>query len=136
MKKLYCLIFIGLVFLVLTPNSFSKEPVHIDILYMDHGPMQPTLRKLRALFPSYGDKITVAWYDFESDEGTVFKSKMGIKDHIPMAIWVDSQSELMDSGRKIKFQGFPSGSGPAFFQGKWKVENLANILDQLTGIEN
>ena len=133
MKKLYCLIIIALVFLVIPSNSFSKEPVQIDILYLDHGPMQPTLRKLRALFPNYGDKITVSWYDFESAEGARFKSKMGITGHLPMAIWIDGQSELMNNGLKINFQGFPSGSGPSFFQGKWKFEDLANILDRVTG---
>jgi hypothetical protein len=100
---------------------------------MNHGPMQPTLRKLRALFPEYGDKLSVTWYDVESDEGERFKSKMGISHHTPLAIWVDGRSELMSNGRTIKFEGFPSGSGPAFFQGKWRVEDLADVLDRATG---
>jgi len=28
--------------------------------------------------------------------------------------------------------GFPSGSGPAAFQGKWTMEDLRKALDQLT----
>ena len=52
---------------------------------------------------------------------------------MPLVIWVDGQSELMNNGRKIKFQGFPTGSGPSFFQGKWKLEDLARVLDQATG---
>lgn len=133
MRKLYSLFIIGVVLFVTPTASYSESPVQIDILYMDHGPMQATLRELRALFPEYGNKIMVSWYDFESDEGQRFKSKMGISHHIPLIIWVDGRSELMNNGRKIKFEGFPTGSGPSFFQGKWKLEDLASALDQVTG---
>jgi hypothetical protein len=132
MKKLYILFIIGVVFFTAPTSSFSKTPVHIDVLYMNHGPMQPTLRDLQALFPRYGDKIVVSWYDFESDEGERFKSKMGIRHHIPLVIWVDGRSELMHNGRTIKFEGFPTGSGPSLFQGKWNLEDLVSILDRET----
>ena len=133
MKKFFTLFITGIVLLIAPATSFSENPVKIDVLYMNHGPMQPTLRNLRALFPEYGDRITVSWYDFESAEGQRFKTKMGIENHMPLIIWVDGQSELMCNGRKIKFQGFPTGSGPSFFQGKWKLEDLAGVLDQATG---
>ena len=133
MKKLHSLFIIGIVLLIAPTMSFSENPVQIDFLYMNHGPMQPTLRELRKLFPEYGDKIMVSWYDFESDEGQRFKSKMGISHHIPLVIWVDGRSELMNNGRKIKLEGFPTGSGPSVFQGKWKLEDLAGVLDQATG---
>jgi hypothetical protein len=133
MKKFYYLFFIGVVLFIAPAVSFSKDTVQIDVLYMNHGPMQPTLRELRALFPEYGDKLTVSWYDVESDEGERFKSKMGINHHIPLVIWIDGRSELMNNGSTIKLEGFPTGSGPLFFQGKWKLEDLTTILDQVTG---
>lgn len=133
MKKLVSLFIIGVVLFIAPTASFSKNPVQIDVLYMNHGPMQPILKELRALFPEYGDKIMVSWYDFQSDEGQRFKSKMGINHHIPLVIWVDGRSELMNNGRKIKFEGFPTGSGPSFFQGKWKLEDLAGVLDHASG---
>ena len=132
MKNFYSLFFIGVFLFMATTVSFSKDTVQIDVLFLNHGPLQPTLRELRALFPAYGDKLIVSWYDAETDEGERFKSKMGIRHHIPLAIFVDGQSELMNNGHTIKFEGFPTGSGPSFFQGKWKVEDLASILDQLT----
>jgi len=126
------LFFIILILLIVSPSSsFSNEPmVHVDVLYMDHGPLQPTLRELRALFPNYKEKLTVSWYDFDSKEGIDFKARMGITEHIPMIIWVNGQFELLINERKIKFSGFPTGSGPSFFQGKWKIEDLAELLDQ------
>jgi hypothetical protein len=133
MKKFYYLFFVGIVLFIAPTVSFSIDTVQIDVLYLNLGPMQPTLRELRALFPTYGDKLTVSWYDAETDEGERFKSIMGISHHIPLVIWVDGRSELMNNGRTIKFEGFPTGSGPSFFQGKWKLEDLTIILDRVTG---
>jgi hypothetical protein len=133
MKKFYFLFIIGVVLFIAPTVSFSKNPVKIDVLYMNHGPMQPTIRELRALFPEYGDKLAVSWYDFESDEGDRFKSKKGISHHTPLLIWVNGRSELINNGRTIKFEGFPTGSGPSSFQGKWTLEDLAIILDRVTG---
>lgn len=131
MKKLYFIIMAAL--LITAPlNSFAKDAVHVDVLYMNHGPLQPTLRELRALFPKYKDKLLVSWYDFDSKKGITFKAKMGIKEHIPMVIWVDGKFELTVDNRKIKFKGFPTGSGPSFFQGEWTTDDLVVILDQKT----
>ncbi|MBC8438601.1 MAG: hypothetical protein H8D87_02830 [Deltaproteobacteria bacterium] len=131
MKKFYFIILAAL--LITAPlNSFAKDSVIVDVLYMNHGPMQPTVRELRALFPKYKDQLTVSWYDFDSKEGIAFKSKMGIKEHMPMVIWVDGKFELTVDNRKIKFKGFPTGSGPSFFQGEWTTDDLAAILDQKT----
>jgi hypothetical protein len=133
MKKHFSVYFIGVFLLVAPSAAFSKEPVPIDVLYMNHGPMQPTLRELRALFPKYGDKIIVSWYDFESDAGQRFMAKKGISHHTPLAIWVDGRSEQVSNGRTLKFEGFPTGAGPSFFQGKWNMDDLTAILDQVTG---
>jgi len=129
MKKFYFVIMA--VLLITAPlDSFAKTPVIVNVLYMNHGPMQPTLRELRALFLKYKDQLTISWYDFDSKKGIAFKAKMGIKDHIPMIIWIDDKFEWIVDNRKIKFKGFPTGSGPSFFQGEWTIDDLAAVLDQ------
>jgi hypothetical protein len=133
MKTYFRFFVIGAVLLALPSAAYSKDPVAVDVLYMNHGPMKPTLRELRALFPQYGDKITVSWYDFESEAGERFKARKGIHEHTPLVIWVDGRSEIVKNGRTLKFEGFPSGSGPSFFQGKWELADLVAILDQETG---
>jgi hypothetical protein len=113
-------------------HSFSREPVKIDVLYMDHGPMQPTLRNLDKLFRGYGDKIEVSGHDFESEEGERFKAEKGIRQHIPLVIWIEGESTVQVNGKPVTFAGFPSGSGPSFFQGKWGLADLKTALDQAT----
>jgi hypothetical protein len=131
-KKLSLFFFLALPLLLIASYSFSREPVKIDVLYMNHGPMQPTLRSLDKLFRDYGDKIKVFGHDFESEEGERFKAEKGIRQHIPLVIWIEGKSTVELNGKPITFSGFPSGSGPAFFQGKWDLADLKTALDQAT----
>jgi hypothetical protein len=116
------------------PFSWAADkPVRVDVLFMNHGPLQPTVKDLKALFGQYGSKVTVSWHDVETEDGQTFMGKKNIRSHIPLAIWMDDQVKFQVEGKEILFAGFPTGSGPASFQGKWKVEDLKKALDQITG---
>jgi hypothetical protein len=110
----------------------SANPVTVDILYMNHGPLRPTVEQIRQILSGYGDKVSSSWYDFESKEGEKFMAQKGIRQHIPLVIWVNGKSTVPVEGRDIQLMGFPSGSGPAAFQGKWTMTDLRKALDQLT----
>jgi hypothetical protein len=111
----------------------AGNPVKVEVLYMNHGPLQDSLEGIRKVFSQYKGKVSVSWYDFESKEGGEFMTKKGITQHIPLVIWMDNQSKFKVDGKEIVFAGFPTGSGPAFFQGKWTNADLQKVLDQLTG---
>ena len=132
MKKLIFFCFMVLPFFGTVLNSFPKEAIKVDVLYMNHGPMRPTLRNLDDLFSSYGSKIAVSRHDFESKEGEQFKAQKGIRGHVPLAIWIEGKSTVQVDGKPVTFSGFPTGSGPSFFQGKWDIDDLKMALDQAT----
>jgi hypothetical protein len=124
-----------LVALVLVSGPFSvlaAQGVKVEVLYMNHGPLQASLQQMRDIFSKYRDRIAVSWYDFESKEGEQFMAKKGITQHVPLVIWLDGKSSVPVNGREIKFVGFPTGAGPAAFQGKWTMNDLRVALDQIT----
>jgi hypothetical protein len=131
MKKiiLSCLVIVAL---FSTPFTLFAKEVKIDVVYMNHGPLQSTLQEIKALFGKYGKKIAVSWYDVESDDGQRFMTKKGINGHIPLIIWMDDQLKFQVDGKEIIFAGFPTGSGPYFFQGKWTLGDLQKALNQIT----
>jgi hypothetical protein len=113
--------------------AMAGNPVKVEVLYMNHGPLQDSLEGIKKVFSQYKGKVVVSWYDFESKEGEEFMAKKKITQHIPLAIWMDDQVKFKVDGKEIVFAGFPTGSGPAFFQGKWTNADLQKVLDQLTG---
>jgi len=132
MKKiLFCLLIVSLVCIPWT--AMAGKAVKIEVLYMNHGPLQDSLDQIKNVFSKYKEKITVSWYDFDSKEGERFMAQKKITQHIPLLIWMDNQVKFKVDGRDIVFAGFPTGSGPAFFQGKWTMADLQKALDQLTG---
>jgi len=110
----------------------ADKPVRIDVLYMNHGPLLATLKEIKALFAQYGNKIAVSWHDVDTDEGEKFMGRKGIRGHIPLVVWMDDKVKFQVDGKEIIFAGFPTGSGPQFFQGKWKMEDLKKALNQIT----
>jgi hypothetical protein len=131
MKKILlgCLL---LVVIPLFPSAYAARPARVEVLYMNHGPLMDTLDKMKGVFSSYGDRINVYWYDFESKEGEDFKAKKGINQHVPLIIWIDGNDVVSVGQRQVKFFGFPTGAGPAFFQGKWTIDDLRMALAQAT----
>jgi hypothetical protein len=112
--------------------AYAAKPTRVDVLYMNHGPLMDTLDKMKSVFSSYGDRINVSWYEFFSKQGEDFKAEKGINQHVPLVIWIDGNEVVKLGQKQVKFEGFPTGAGPAFFQGKWTIDDLRAALDQVT----
>ena len=132
MKKIILSCFVILVLFTISFTVFAAQEVKVEVLYMNHGPLLPSLEQIKEVFSRYGNKINVSWYDFESKEGEQFMAKKGITQHLPLVIWIDGKFAISVNGKEVKFVGFPTGSGPAFFQGKWTMEDLRQALNQIT----
>jgi hypothetical protein len=132
MKKAgLCLLVLVFLCFGLSAHAAAK-PTKIEVLYMAHGPLIDTLNKIKGVVSGYGNKVTVSWYDFDSPQGEQFMAKKGINQHVPLVIWIDDSPVFRMGVKEIKFVGFPTGSGPAFFQGKWTMDDLKAALDQVT----
>jgi hypothetical protein len=133
MKRIAASCLVGIVLCFIPLAGFAAKEVKVEVLYMNHGPLQSSLQQIKDIFSRYGNRVTISWYDFESKEGEHFMAEKGLTQHLPLVIWLDDKNTFPVNGKDIKFIGFPTGSGPAFFQGKWTMEDLRSALDRLTG---
>jgi hypothetical protein len=132
MKKIILSCLVALVLFSIPFTLFAAKEVKVEVLYMNHGPLLDSLEQIKKVFSQYGSKITVSWYDFETKEGEQFMAKKGLTQHIPLVIWMDGKYSIPVDGKEIKFVGFPTGAGPAAFQGKWTMDDLKKALNQIT----
>jgi hypothetical protein len=132
MKKIIssCLVVLALFSVPFT--VFAVKEIKVEVLYMNHGPLLDSLEQIKKVFSQYGSKVAVSWYDFETREGEQFMVKKGVNQHVPLVIWLDGKFAIPVNGKEIKFVGFPTGSGPAAFQGKWTMDDLRQALNQIT----
>jgi hypothetical protein len=133
MKNIIFFCALALVVLCLGVSPSAANPINVDVLFMNHGPLKGTLNQMKTIFLGYGNQLNISWHDFETEEGEQFKAKMGIKLHVPLVIWIDGKPKWAIGLKEITFAGFPAGSGPAAFQGKWTLDDLKNALNLATG---
>ena len=132
MKKIILSCLVVLVLFSIPFTLVAAKEVKVEVLYMNHGPLLPSIEQIKQVFLKYGNKISVSWYDFETKEGEQFMAKKGVTQHVPLVIWLDGKSVFPVNGKEIKFVGFPTGAGPAAFQGKWTMDDLRQALNQMT----
>lgn len=132
MKKTILLSALVLIVFSFAVSALAANIPSVEVLYMNHGPMQPVVKQLKDAFSTYGVKIKVAWYDLNTGEGQKFMAGKGIREHVPLVIWIDGSHTVKLPQGAVKFVGFPSGTGPEPFQGKWTVQDVKAALDQAT----
>jgi len=114
-----------------TGQSYGADKMQLDILYMNHGPMRPTIAKIKDLLGSYQDTVQASWYDVNQAAGKSFMKQEKIVGHIPMLIMIDGQSHFSIDGRDVKLQGFPTGASPfKRVEGNWSLDDLQLLLDK------
>ncbi|MBI4963512.1 MAG: hypothetical protein HY913_09575 [Desulfomonile tiedjei] len=106
----------------------ADQSVTLEILFMNHGPMQPTIRGLKSLIQRHAGKIRPLWFDFDQKTGKEFMNKKGIREHIPLLIYINGTHTFDVKGKRVTFMGFPSGEGPYQFQGKWTFQDLEELI--------
>jgi len=104
----------------------KKQVLVVEILYMNHGPVQPVLKKMRSEFIQFENEVEFKWYDFEKD--IEFKNKKGIDSHIPLIIWINDSNIAEIDGAQVKFAGFPKNDGPKFARGTWEISQLVEAI--------
>ena len=116
-------------------TSFSASGAAIpivEVLYLNHGPMQPVVKQLKDTFSKYDGKIKVSWYDLDTSDGQKFMASLDIREHVPLIIRINGSDTVKLPQGNVRLAGFPVGSGPEPFQGKWTMKNLEAVLDQAT----
>jgi hypothetical protein len=117
------------------PTSATAKPgaAIVEIAYLNHPPVRPVLAEVDKLLATYGDRVSVTHYDFDTPEGQTFAKAKGLIEHTPVAIFVNGSMEFKLSGRSVKFYSFPQGQGTGMVpEGAWSVADLQAVLDQAT----
>ncbi len=129
---LSCLFGFCLLAMVGPVQAGSAGTVKVEILYMNHGPLRPTIRNLQELFGHYQGKVNVHWYDEDQKEGQTFQKEKRIQGHVPLLMLINGKKDFVLDGKTIIFEGFPSGSGPfKEVEGNWSIADLQRLLDSL-----
>ncbi len=118
---------------LITPHQVQAAPVQVEILFMNHGPMQPTIRNIKKVLSEFEGNITTQWFDANMDSGHDFMKDKKIKGHVPMLILINNEKSFQVNGSDVTFQGFPTGGSPfKSVEGNWAIKDLQQVLTDKT----
>ena len=106
--------------------------VTVDILFLNHPPVRDVLTQVDSVLATYGDKVGITRYDFDTPEGAAFAKKKGLTGHVPLAIFLNGSQTFDVNGRKVTFASFPQGAGTGMVpDGAWAVADLDAVLQSI-----
>jgi hypothetical protein len=102
--------------------TVSTNSVSVVIAgYINHGPMQPTVRAIKEVLSKYDDKVSVTWIDLATTEGQSYFQSHGLTAH--MNVIINGTSRYQVDGKTVDFQ---------WFEGQqWTEKDLDTVLANL-----
>jgi hypothetical protein len=102
--------------------TVQTGPVSVVIAgYINHGPMQPTVRAIKEVLSKYGDKVAVTWIDFATTQGQNYFQDHGLTAH--MNVIINGTSTYQVKGKTVVFE---------WFEGQqWTKADLDTVLANL-----
>jgi hypothetical protein len=106
-----------------SPPAVAASPVTVVIAgYINHGPMQPTVRAIKEVLSKYDGDVDVTWVDLATSQGHSYFQEHGLTAH--MNVIINGKSEYEVNGKTVDFQ---------WFEGQqWTEGELDSVLASLT----
>jgi hypothetical protein len=85
--------------------AVPTSPVSVVIAgYINHGPMQPTVRAIKEVLSKYDDKVAATWVDLATPEGQSYFQEHGLTAH--MNVIINGTSTYQVEGKTVVFEWF------------------------------
>jgi len=85
--------------------TVETTPVSVVVAgYINHGPLQPTVRAIKEVLSKYDDKVAVTWIDLATTEGQTYFQDHGLTAH--MNVIINGTSRYQVDGKTVDFEWF------------------------------
>ncbi|MGB8706906.1 MAG: hypothetical protein WCD72_03015 [Dehalococcoidia bacterium] len=106
-----------------SPTAPTSPVIVVVAGYINHGPMQPTVRAIKEVLAKYDDKVAVTWIDEATTQGQSYCQEHGITAH--MNVIINGTSTYQVDDKTVVFE---------WFEGQqWTETDLDAVLANLVG---
>ncbi len=102
--------------------------IRVDIFYLPHPPAVAILKKVEAVLKKY-PSVSINEYDFTDPGNAERLEAHGLKEHTPIAFFINDKIDFTIDGRRIEFKNFPKGD--AFvpqLEGSWTYDDIGKAM--------
>lgn len=107
--------------------------IEMEIFYLPHRPALNVVDKVEKQAAEFAN-VTLHKYNFQDPANKKLLEKYGLKEHMPVAIFINGKDHFTVNGNVVKLRNFPKGdSFVPTFSGQWDYPDLRAILNSLSG---
>lgn len=111
------------------PISAKETAVLVEIFYLPHQPAEAVVRDIEGIVGGFAG-VKVKKYSFEDPANRKLLEKYGLKEHTPVAVFIDGKNEFIIEGRRFSLKNFPKGNAfVPMFEGSWTYQDIEAILE-------
>jgi len=106
----------------------NNGQMRVDIFYLPHPPAEAIVTKVDAILQKF-PMVKVNKYNFLDPKNTQRLKAHNLKEHTPVAIFINDKNSFTIDGRTIEFRNFPKGD--AFvptLEGSWTYKDLEEVI--------
>jgi len=110
------------------PSSAGETEVLVEIFYLPHRPAEAVVGDVEGIAGRFKG-VTVREYNFEDPKSRKQLENYGLREHMPVAIFINGKNEFTVGGKKITLRNFPKGNSfVPMFEGSWTYKDIEAIL--------
>ena len=119
---------IAVLSVILFASTSVAAPDIVEIFYLSHPPAMAVVNDVEALLKKYSS-VKVEKYNFEDPATRKLLEKYHIKNHMPVAVFINGKDEFVIGKRKVLFENFPKGNAfVPMFEGNWSYQDIETVL--------
>jgi hypothetical protein len=121
----------ALIVMLTVVTSFAAQNI-VEIFYLPHPPAEAVVKDVDAVLKKHPE-FKVIKYNFEDPKSQSQMKKYNIKDHKPIAIYINGKNDFVIGKNKVVFENFQKGNDFApMFKGYWTYDDLENVLQTVS----
>ena len=128
-KHIIIIIFIA-VFSAATVMAAGKK---VEIFYLPHRPAMEVVSKVENVAAEF-NIIGLKKYSFDDPGAEKLLKQYDLREHMPVAIFINGENSFTVNGQMIRLRNFPKGDAfVPMFAGEWDYADLRAILQEMRG---
>lgn len=104
----------------------------VEILYLPHPPAEAVVNEVERIVKNH-PQLRFEKHSFEDPKGRKLTERYKLREHMPVAIFINGRDEFSLGNRRVVLKNFPKGNAfVPMFEGNWSYRDLEDILRSVT----
>jgi len=119
--------------LAMLTQTARGADIEMEIFYLPHRPAEAVVAKVEQVAAEFNN-VNLKKFSFADPGAEKLLKKYNLRDHMPVAIFINGKNNFIVNGNRMNLRNFPKGDPfVPMFAGEWDYKDLRLILTEISG---